>query len=160
MNKKQEILDCIKTLNLTQEQANRLADVLASGGEGGSMDIQVYVYTNDENKYDIKINDINIEIIKFNSTNNNFQIKPQSAEYIKELIKKTDFLYLSFYNYDPDNNTKILFATISAKVLMSYNIADEVFNGYLMTRDLDDLHNAVQLTYYTIEQEAFLTLPI
>lgn len=160
MNKKQEILDCIKTLNLTQEQANRLADVLASSGEGGTMDIQVYVYTNDENKYDIKINDINIEIIKFNSVNNNFQIKPQSAEYIKELIKKTDFLYLNFYNYDPDNNTKILFATISAKVLMSYNIADEVFNGYLMTRDLDNLHNAIQLTYYIIEQEAFLTLPI
>ena len=58
MNKKQEILDCIKTLNLTQEQANRLADVLAVGGEGGSnKSVKMFMGLQENKLTTFKVND-------------------------------------------------------------------------------------------------------
>ena len=69
MNKKQEILDCIKTLNLTQEQANRLADVLASGGEGGSnKSVKFFAEEQEGDLITFKVNDKEIPFTKGNES--------------------------------------------------------------------------------------------
>lgn len=97
MNKKQEILDCIKTLNLTQEQANRLADVLASGGEGGSnKSVKFFTEYWDSNLTKIKINDKEIpyEQKHEGDIGTVYLINKQDFNYIENAIKNCTEVYV------------------------------------------------------------------
>lgn len=89
MNKKQEILDCIKTLNLTQEQANRLADVLASGGEGGSNKSVKFFAEYEDDLITFKVNDKEIPFTKGNEgdVGEVYLINEQDFNYIANSIK-------------------------------------------------------------------------
>lgn len=90
MNKKQEILDCIKTLNLTQEQANRLADVLASGGEGGSnKSVKFFSEHQEGDLTTFKVNDKEIPFTKGNEDGIGeiCLINEQDFNYIENSIK-------------------------------------------------------------------------
>lgn len=97
MNKKQEILDCIKTLNLTQEQANRLADVLASGGEGGSnKSVKMFSEWWDGNLETFKINDKEIPYTERNNPDltRSYLITEQDFNYIANAIKNCTEFYM------------------------------------------------------------------
>ena len=91
MNKKQEILDCIKTLNITQEQANRLADVLASGGEGGSnKSVKIFKSHQEGDLTTFKVNDNEIPFTKGNEGDIGtvYLINEQDFNYIENNIKE------------------------------------------------------------------------
>lgn len=100
MNKKQEILDCIKTLNLTQEQANRLADVLASGGEGGSNKSVKFFSEYQDDLITFKVNDKEIPFTKGNvgGIGEVYLINEQDFNYIENSIKGCDEVQMEYLN--------------------------------------------------------------
>lgn len=101
MNKKQEILDCIKTLNLTQEQANRLADVLASGGEGGSnKSVKFFAEHQEGDLITFKVNDKEIPFTKGNvgGVGEVCLINEQDFNHIENSIKGCGELQMEYLN--------------------------------------------------------------
>ena len=106
MNKKQEILDCIKTLNLTQEQANRLADVLASGGEDGSNKSVKFFADYQDGLITFKVNDKEIPFTKGNEggVGTVYLINEQDFNYIENSIKGCSELQME----DSDGGTHIV----------------------------------------------------
>lgn len=102
MNKKQEILDCIKTLNLTQEQANRLADVLASGGEGGSNKSVKFFTEFGDGLITFKVNDKEIPFTKGNEggIGEVCLINEQDFNYIENSIKGCSELQIEYSSDD------------------------------------------------------------
>lgn len=109
MNKKQEILDCIKTLNLTQEQANRLADVLASGGEGGSNKSVKFFSEIEDDLITFKVNDKEIPFTKGNEggIGEVCLINEQDFNYIKNSIKGCGELHMERLDAGVSSNTII-----------------------------------------------------
>lgn len=106
MNKKQEILDCIKTLNLTQEQANRLADVLASGGEGGSNKSVKFFSEVEDDLITFKVNDKEIPFTKSNEggIGTVYLINEQDFNYIENNIKGCSELQMESLSGGVRNN--------------------------------------------------------
>lgn len=96
MNKKQEILDCIKTLNLTQEQANRLADVLASGEGGSNKSVKLFEQYQEGDLTTFKVNDKEIPFTKGNEgdVGEVYLINEQDFNYIKDVIKNGNECYI------------------------------------------------------------------
>lgn len=109
MNKKQEILDCIKTLNLTQEQANRLADVLASGGEGGSNKSVKFFTEYQDDLITFKVNDKEIPFTKGNEggIGTVYLINEQDFNYIENSIKGCGELHMERLDADVSSNAII-----------------------------------------------------
>lgn len=123
MNKKQEILDCIKTLNLTQEQANGLADVLASGGEGGSnKSVKLFTEWWDGNLLTVKINDKEILYTKGNEgdVGTVYLITEQDFNYIANAIKNCTEVYIEEIDETRYNNmtfgVNVVYASIDGYV--------------------------------------------
>lgn len=103
MNKKQEILDCIKTLNLTQEQANRLADVLAVGGEGGSnKSVKMFIQYQESEFTTFKLNDKEIPFTEGNEGDIGtvWYINEQDFNYIENNIKGCSELQIEMLSND------------------------------------------------------------
>ena len=128
MNKKQEILDCIKTLNLTQEQANRLADVLASGGEGGSNKSVKFVYEYQEDDLiTFKVNDKEIPFTKGNEggVGEVCLINEQDFNYIENSIKGCGELQMESLSNDRSRK-----AIVGINVL--YMVVDGSMKHYIL----------------------------
>lgn len=126
MNKKQEILDCIKTLNLTQEQANRLADVLASGGESGSnKSVKFFTEHQEDDSFTFKVNDKEIPFTKANEggTGTVYLINEQDFNYIANSIKGCGELHMERLDEDVSFNT-----IIGINVL--YMLAENIMEHY------------------------------
>lgn len=115
MNKKQEILDCIKTLNLTQEQANRLADVLASGGEGGNnKSVKFFAEHQEGDLITLKVNDKEIPFTKGNEggIGTVYLINEQDFNYIENSIKGCDELQMESNNNIGIIGIKVLYMLV------------------------------------------------
>ena len=154
MNKKQEILDCIKTLNLTQEQANRLADVLASGGEGGSnKSVKLFVQYEQNALTTFKLNDKEIPFTEGNvgGIGTVYLINKQDFNYIENNIKGCGELQM-----EQLRNDRSMKAIVGINVL--YTVVDGSIKHYMLEGPTLDGNTTALIMFDKTDNEYYFNI--